>query len=123
MTRPRDDAGKPGKDPGTTGKPGKDKAEKTMKAYRDHPGKALDGTLSTSVNGKVVTFAHIDTLDINGYTALDIWLEGPVEGGDPHFRVFNPPNRYVAAGGVLVDDPIMALAAVVAGNGGARKQR
>lgn len=118
MTRPHD----AGKDPGTSGKPGKDKAEKTIKAWKDHPGKDDTGRLSTSVNGKVVTFAAIQAIDINGYTALDIWLDGPVEGGDPHFRVFNPPNRYVAAGGVLVDDPIMALAAVVAGNGGARKR-
>lgn len=61
---------------------------------------------------------------------VEVWTAGDTEAGDPHFRIFNPPTLVPdPAGDVLLpsgtyrEDPLAALAYVVAQYGGAEPQR
>lgn len=64
---------------------------------------------------------------------LDVHLGGETQGGDPHFRVVNPPTLVRDPAGDVVahgerwrEDPLAALAEAIGSNGGAlaaRKRR
>jgi hypothetical protein len=42
-------------------------------------------------------------------------------GGDPHFRIINPPTCVIEDDGAITDDPIRAVAEAVARYGGAAR--
>lgn len=61
---------------------------------------------------------------------VEVWLEGDTTGGEPHFRIVNPPLLVEdAAGDVLLahgrfrHDPVAALAYVIGSLGGAVKRK
>lgn len=63
-------------------------------------------------------------------TWVEVFLHGSTVGGDPHFRIFNPPMLAAdPAGPVEIngqrfrEDPLLAVAQVVAENGGAMTVR
>ena len=58
-----------------------------------------------------------------GFDYLDVLVDPATE--DPHFRIFNPPTGVLQPDGSIVEDPLMALAEVLAMHGGAstRKRR
>jgi len=79
--------------------------------------------------GQDVTIREVRRCTGDGTTWVEVWLGGDVEGGDPHFRIFNPPQLVedphgdvVHAGRRFRHDPVAALAEVVASNGGARRK-
>lgn len=75
---------------------------------------------------------RIDRLEVHadeGRSWVDVWADG-AEGGDPHFRIVNPPLLVEDPGGPVViggrtfrEDPLAAVAEAIASNGGAQRQR
>lgn len=72
---------------------------------------------------------RISRVEFSGDT-VDVFLEGATEGGDPHFRIVNPPlliedpnGDRLTADGPHRFDPIAALAYVIGSLGGAVKQK
>jgi hypothetical protein len=92
---------------------------------------AKDEILNVSTrSGSVQIFNIVTGEDAEGVTWVDIYLAGEVEGGDSHFRIFNPPTLVADNNGdVLVGkrrfrvDPVVAIAEVIAANGGRRRSR
>lgn len=76
---------------------------------------------------------HIDRVTYHcedGVDWVEVWTAGDTAGGDPHFRVVNPPILVAdPAGDVHIGtgrfrrDPLAALAEAVAAAGGARSSR
>ncbi len=61
---------------------------------------------------------------------VEVWLEGETNGGDPHFRIVNPPLLVEDANGDVLlahgrfrHDPVAALAYVIGSLGGATKRK
>lgn len=61
---------------------------------------------------------------------VEVFLGGQPEGGDPHFRLFNPPTLAEDPAGDIErngrryrEDPLLAVAQVVALSGGAEPSR
>ena len=66
----------------------------------------------------------------NGVTWVEVRLAGETEGGDPNFRIVNPPalvsdprGHVEINGKTFRHDPEAALAEVIAWLGGATKER
>jgi hypothetical protein len=77
-----------------------------------------------------VHFGSIKEKKVKGVTFVEVRLEGETEGGDPNFRIVNPPALVSdPRGDVEINgkrfrhDPEAALAEVIADLGGARKER
>lgn len=76
---------------------------------------------------------HIESIrerKTKGVTYVDVHLAGETEGGDPHFRIVNPPALVAdPRGDVEINgvkyrhDPEAALAEVIADLGGASRER
>lgn len=74
-----------------------------------------------------VQIREVRTLvDADGMTVVEVFVAGPTEGGDPHFRIVNPPGLVEDPGGPEVRgrrrfrvDPLAALAEIVGQHGGA----
>jgi hypothetical protein len=76
-------------------------------------------------DGEVV----IERVEIRGDT-VDVFLAGATEGGDPHFRIVNPPllvpdplGDILTVDGPHRRDPVAAIAYVIASLGGATKPK
>jgi hypothetical protein len=65
---------------------------------------------------------QIETLDVatdsEGRDYVEVFLAGDTENSDPHFKIWNPPLLVKDPDGTLREDPIQAIAEVIAGNGG-----
>lgn len=77
-----------------------------------------------------VHIAQIDPHEEGGRSWVDVRLDGDTEGGDPHFKIVNPPTLVRdPLGDIEVNgeryrhDPIEAIAEVIASLGGARTER
>lgn len=85
------------------------------------------GRFSVATPDGTVVIEHAQVVNDGGQDVVELTTADPV-GGDPHFRVINPP-RYVPdpEGDIVLDgvrfreDPIAALAHVVALHGGRLK--
>lgn len=78
---------------------------------------------------------QLDTLTSHQDAEGNRWVEvmaggGEVEGGDPHFRIFNPPLLVEDPAGPVErngkryrEDPLAALAEVIGMNGGATRPK
>jgi hypothetical protein len=76
---------------------------------------------------------HIQRFELhdNGETCwVEVFAVGEVEGGDPHFRIYNPPMLTrdplgdIERNGVMFRlDPLAAVADVLASMGGAQRQK
>jgi hypothetical protein len=76
-----------------------------------------------------VTLDRVEVVTVDGIDVVEVHAANP-ESGDPHFRVINPP-RYVpdpdgdvtmiGPGGRFREDPIAALAHLIAQHGGRHK--
>lgn len=116
------------------------KARIVAQRFADHPGKNTDGVLSIQPSGSdqtvaigQVTYSQQD--DTVPY--VDVYTAGPTVGGDPHFRIINPPTLVEDPNGDIVvtskapngktvtrkyrEDPVAAIAEAIAGQGGARR--
>lgn len=72
---------------------------------------------------------RIRSAKVSGDT-VEVWLEGESAGGDPHFRIVNPPllvpdplGDIPTANGPHRRDPVTAIAYVIASLGGATKPK
>ena len=68
--------------------------------------------------------------DDEGHSWVEVYAGGVTEGGDPHYRIFNPPSLVPDPNGEVEahgqrwrEDPLAALAEVVAQHGGAQVTR
>lgn len=66
----------------------------------------------------------------SGVPAVEVWVAGETEGGDPHFIIVNPPTLtpdptgpVEINGRTFREDPVAALAEAVAQHGGARSAK
>lgn len=116
------------------------KARIVAQQFADSPGKNTDGVLSIQPSGSdqtvaigQVTYGQAD----DDVPYVDVYTAGPTVGGDPHFRIINPPTLVgdpngdievtsTPRGGKTVtrryrEDPLGAIAEAIAGQGGARR--
>lgn len=77
-----------------------------------------------------VHFRSIKEKKKGNVTWVEVRLEGETQGGDPNFRIVNPPALVPdPLGGIEINgqkfrhDPEAALAEVIADLGGARRER
>jgi len=88
-----------------------------------------EGYLAQTRHGAV----HIERFDFHKegeHEWVEVHMGGQVEGGDPHFRIENPPTLVSDPAGDIElatgryrHDPLAALAELVAQYGGAQAQR
>lgn len=97
---------------------GKLRARAVADAFRSHHGRMPDGSVTVSVGTAVVRLASIVVGEVGGHPVVDVYVTGATAGGDPHYRIFNPPTLAATPGGGLIDDPVLAIACVIAANGG-----
>lgn len=83
-----------------------------------------------TVSGAEVHIAAIETHEDGARSYVDVTLAGVPEGGDPNFRIVNPPNLVPdPTGDVITErgrfrvDPIGAIAQVIAQNGGSARMK
>ena len=103
------------------------RAESVIRAFR--AAKLGEGeTLAVSTpDGHEVHFANVTVTDEGD--SVDVHLDGVPRGGDPSFRVVNPPTLvpdpagdHIVRGERFRFDPMTALAVVVAQAGGAAQK-
>ena len=78
--------------------------------------------------GEVQFEALLIKTDPQGNEYLDVRLRGDTQGGDPHFRIWNPPllvedplGDIELGGRKFREDPLGAVAEAIARHGGRRK--
>jgi hypothetical protein len=106
---------------------GSQRAARTAQAWDERwPGRE---TVRTSHGEVVLERVQYRTDPDSGVAYVDVTVAGPA-GGDPHFRVVNPPllvqdpeGEHVAHGVRWREDPLAALAEVIGSNGGAQAQK
>jgi hypothetical protein len=103
------------------------RAARTVAAWR---GNGREGYARRTRHGEVHLAAVQEVTTDSGVPAVEVWVAGETEGGDPHFIIVNPPGLAedplgpVEVGGRRFrEDPLAALAEVVALHGGARTQK
>lgn len=86
-------------------------------------------TIRTAYGDVVLEDVKRHTDPESGVVYLDVAVGGP-SGGDPHYRVVNPPTLVPDPSGPVVahgkrwrEDPLAALAEVIGRHGGAQAQR
>lgn len=109
-----------------------DRSIARVRAVRQAGGTRMRGKEPTAVptSRGAVHIARIDTHEEAGRSWIDVHLDGDTEGGDPHFRIVNPPTlvrdpygEIEVRGERYRDDPLAAVAEVIASLGGARSER
>lgn len=109
---------------------GAQRAARTIAAWSKRGGKR-GGVYATRTRAGEV---HLEDVaqreDSAGQVYVDVTLAGTTEGGDPHFVIYNPPLLATDPTGPIEingrrfrEDPLAALAEVVALNGGARTEK
>lgn len=58
----------------------------------------------------------------DGVVCVEVFLRGDTASGESHFRIWNPPINVKEPNGTLREDPALALAEVVAQEGGRAKR-
>jgi hypothetical protein len=83
----------------------------------------------TTPDGKEVHIAGLTVVEDGTRSYVDVTLDGVPEGGDPSFRIVNPPTLVPDPTGDVVvrgmrfrNDPVGAIAMVLANNGGAAQK-
>lgn len=105
------------------------RAERTATAW-DEKDPGQGGRYVTRTPSGEVVLESLELVDSDGLRYLEVWAGGQTEGGDPHFRVVNPPllvpdpdGDVVVRGEHFREDPLAALAEVIGANGGALARR
>lgn len=77
-----------------------------------------------------VHICDVTSSESDGIGWVDVTVAGETVGGDPHFRIFNPPTLVPDPEGPVEvrgrryrEDPMAALACVIASQGGASGRR
>jgi hypothetical protein len=109
---------------------GAQRAARMVAAWSKRGGKK-GGVFATRTRGGEVHLEDVSAReDANGQVCVDVTLAGTTEGGESHFVVYNPPLLATDPTGPIEingrrfrEDPLAALAEVVALNGGARTEK
>lgn len=77
-----------------------------------------------------VHICDVTSAETDGVAYVEVTVAGETVGGDPHFRIFNPPTLVPDPDGPVEvrgrtyrEDPMAALACVIANQGGATARR
>lgn len=104
-----------------------ERAGATALAWREHPEDAL--TVRTTRGEVTIQRLRYRTDPDSGVAYLDVTVDGPA-GGDPHYRIVNPPRLVEDPEGDVEfrgrrwrEDPLAALAETIARHGGATVRR
>lgn len=106
------------------------RATAVRNAIRDSTARDAGGVVTvTTAAGHTVRIQRVELSPESADTAwVDVYLEGQTEDGEAHFRVINPPTLVEDRGGEIIvngvrhrEDPLLALAEVLAGHGGAAR--
>lgn len=128
MTRPTRDKPSPPDD--ATKQRSKVRGDTARAAWDDwrtaHGPKSVYGARTRAGNVRILS---INAQLIDGVTCLEVVVDGPTQGGDPHFRIINPPTLMEDPSGTVTRDgkrrlrvdPLAALAEVIGQHGGALK--
>lgn len=88
------------------------------------------GVAAVSTLAGDVVISDIQTGQDQNTAWVDITVIGDIEGADPHFRIVNPPTLVRDPHGTVVlqtgtyrEDPLAAVAEVIASYGGAQRNR
>jgi len=93
------------------------RAARVVDAWAEIEGNRSPVTISTSAGPVVI---HRLELAPDGRT-VEVYVGEP-QGGDPHFRIVNPPTLVRGERGALVEDPLAAVAQAIGDQGGAQRR-
>ncbi len=115
------------------------KARILARLFANHPGKNSKGVLTLRPRGSDtdVVISRLDYGETDDVSYVDVYADGATVGGDPHFRIINPPMLVEDPTGDIVvtgkspngkpmtrtfrEDPLGAIAEAIAGQGGAQR--
>ena len=101
---------------------GNQRAARVLEAWEQRGGPAAGEPLVVTTPAGPVLLGSVELLqDEDGNQYVEVFVGDP-EGGDPHFRIFNPPTLVRGPGGALVEDPLAAVAQAIADQGGAQRR-
>jgi len=107
----------------------KDKCKAKAKAVKDKADLLEKPIVRRTRYGEVQIGTVTVVTDAEGLDRIEVWLRGATQSGDPHFRIYNPPLLAEDATGPVEvngrryrEDPVTAVAEVIARHGGARKK-
>lgn len=97
----------------------KAKAKKVKDAVKAKHG---NGAFTVQTRNGQVSFESLEIVtDVEGTDYLNVHLLGDTEGGEGHWRIYNPPTAVRNADGTLTENPILAVAEALVRLGGRRK--
>ena len=70
-----------------------------------------------------VVINSVELLTVDGMDYIEVYAAPGTASGETHFRIFNPPTGVRRPDGSIEEDPIGALAEVLALHGGARQAK
>lgn len=116
------------------------KARILAQRFKDNTGKNPAGVLTVQPTGtdQEVAIAQVTYGEADDVSWVDVYTAGQTQGGDPHFRIINPPTLVEDPAGDIVvtstprpgrkpvtrrfrEDPLGAIAQAIAAQGGARR--
>lgn len=107
-----------------------ERAERAVTAWGERSPEGTPHPIRTSRGEVVLDRVERRTDPTTGVDYVEVRLAGQTQGGDPLFRVVNPPllvedpeGPVEARGRRWREDPLAALAEVIGRNGGAQVQR
>lgn len=102
------------------------RVEAVRRAFQAAGTEAGDTLAVVAPDGREVHIAGMATSIDGARSSVEVGLAGATEGGDPNFVIVNPPTLVpdpfgdkVVNGVTYREDPLRALAQVIADNGGA----
>ncbi len=94
------------------------RAARVVEAWAEvDDGEGTPVTISTPAGPVVISRLELAP---DGQT-VEVWVGDP-GGGDPHFRIVNPPTLVRGQGGALAESPLAAVAQAIADQGGAQRR-
>lgn len=111
-------------------KTGPERVRAVQRAHRAANLQPGDTLAVQAYGGREVHIEGLSIVEKGQQSYVDVRLSGSTEGGDPNFRIVNPPTLVpdplgdiVVNGATFREDPISAIAHVIAQNGGASGRR
>lgn len=98
----------------------KDKAKKVLDAIEAKHG---DEPFAEATRFGTVQVERVGQVtNSEGATYVEVFLRGDTVSTESHFRIWNPPINVKNPDGTLREDPVLALAEVIAQEGGRAKR-
>jgi hypothetical protein len=101
---------------------------KVAKVIDAIPGSGVEGMAAMTRFGEVQFASIKKATDAEGAELVEVYLQGETVTGEAHFRIYNPPlltedptGPIEIGGRHYREDPVAAIAEVIARTGGAKK--